>query len=97
MAMMVARSCPGRIDHINVGEDDFALRKLVSLIFEVADYDLDSRCPHGWGGGWRTHAGRLKIVRLDRGWVEFVALRVEWLASSSLWRRPATRLALLQL
>jgi hypothetical protein len=77
MAMMVARSCPGRIDHIHVGEDDFALRKRVGLIFEGADYAPDSGCPHRWGGGWRTHAGRLKIVRLDRGWVEFVALRME--------------------
>jgi hypothetical protein len=77
MAMMVARSCRGRIDHINVGEDDFALRKLVGLIFEGADYDPNSGCSHRWGGGWRTHAGRSKIVRLDRGWVEFVALRME--------------------
>jgi len=77
MAMMIARSCPGRIDHINVGEDDFALGKLVGLIFEGADSDPDTGCPHRWGGGWRTHAGRLKIVRLDRGRVEFVALRME--------------------
>jgi hypothetical protein len=77
MAMMIARSCPGRIDHINVGEDDFAFGKLVGLIFEGADSDPDTGCPHRWGGGWRTHAGRWKIVRLDRGRVELVGLRME--------------------
>jgi hypothetical protein len=96
MPMMVTESCLGCIDYINVGEDDFASLKLVDLIFEGADHDPNRACSHRWSGGWRTYTGRSKIVCLDRGWGEFVVLRMERLASS-FWRRPVTRLALLQL
>jgi hypothetical protein len=50
------------------------------------------------GGLWRTRAGLAKIMPLDPGWAVFVALRAEgFVSSSSLWRKPVTRLARLNL